>query len=114
MYLFCLADDERVKRQNKKFRRCLSVEVLSENYEKNCLPDALKCRSFETDCTEKDVINRLRNSLNKLLTNEKQCIIRYYYQNLTIEEIAKLEDVSKETVKRTIKSAKEKLKKLVE
>ena len=114
MYLFCLADDERVKRQNKKFDKLLSVENLYEKYGNICLPDALKCRSFESDCIENDVVNRLRDCINKLLTDEKQCIIRYYYQKLTIKEISKLENISKKTVIEYIKSAKEKLKKLVE
>ncbi|MGN1043677.1 MAG: RNA polymerase sigma factor [Acutalibacteraceae bacterium] len=62
---------------------------------------------------KKDVINCLRKNLN-ILAKEKQCLIRYYYQNLTIKEIAKLEDISKKTVIMYIKSAKEKLKNLVE
>ena len=114
VYLFCQKDDERVKRQNKKFDRCLSVEFLSDKYGGKCLPNALKCQSHEADCTEKDVINCLRKNFNTLLTKEKQCLIRYYYQGLTISEIAKLEDMSKKTVIMHIKSAKEKLKKLVE
>lgn len=114
VYLFCQKDDERVKRQDKKFDRCLSVESLTEKYDGKCLPDALKCQSHEAYCTEKDVINCLRKNFNTLLTKEKQCLIRYYYQHLTIEETAKLENISRETVKRYIKSAKEKLKKLVE
>lgn len=114
MYLFCLADDERVKRQDKKFDKCLSIEFLNEKYDGKCLPNALKCQSHETDYIKKDVVNRLRKNFNNLLTIEKQCIIRYYYQYLTIEEIAKLENMSERNVKRYIKSAKEKLKKLVE
>ena len=114
VYLFCQKDDERVKRQNKKFDRCLSVEFLSDKYGGKFLPNALKCQSHEADCTEKDVINCLRKNFNTLLTKEKQCLIRYYYQGLTISEIAKLEDMSKKTVIMHIKSAKEKLKKLVE
>ena len=114
VYLFCLKDDEMVKRQDKKFDKCLSIEFLSEKYDGKCLPNALKCQSFETDCIKKDVVNRLRKNFNNLLTIEKQCVIRYYYQHLTIEEIAKLENISRETVKRAIKSALKKLKKLVE
>lgn len=114
MYLFCLADDERIKRQDKKFDKCLSIEFLNEKYDGKCLPNALKCQSFEVNCTEKDVINRLRKNFNNLLTIERRCIIRYYYQKLTIKEISKLENISKKTVIKYIKSAKEKLKKLVE
>ena len=114
VYLFCQKDDERVKRQDKKFDKCLSVEFLDEKYNGKCLPNALKCQSHEADCIKKDVVNCLRKNFNTLLTIEKQCLIRYYYQYLTIEEIAKLENISERNVKRHIKSAKEKLKKLVE
>lgn len=114
VYLFCQKDDERVKRQDKKFDKCLSLEFLDEKYNGKCLPNALKCQSHEADCIKKDVVNCLRKNFNTLLTIEKQCLIRYYYQYLTIEEIAKLENISERNVKRHIKSAKEKLKKLVE
>ena len=114
IYLFCLKDDEMAKRQDKKFDKCLSIEFLSEKYDGKYLPNALKCQSFEAEYIKKDVVNRLRKKINNLLTIEKQCVIRYYYQHLTIKEIAKLENISRETVKRTIKSALKKLKKLVE
>ena len=114
VYLFCQKDDERVKRHDKKFDKCLSLEFLDEKYNGKCLPNALKCQSHEADCIKKDVINCLRKNFNTLLTIEKQCLIRYYYQHLTIDEIAKLENISKKTVIMHIKSAKEKLKKLVE
>lgn len=93
--MFCLEDDAHTKKQNKKFDKCLSIEFLNEKYDGKCLPNALKCQSFEVNCTEKDVINRLRENFNKLLTIERRCIIRYYYQKLTIKEISKLENTSK-------------------
>ena len=61
----------------------------AEKYNGKCLPNALKCQSHEADCIKKDVVNCLRKNFNTLLTIEKQCLIRYYYQHLTIEEIAK-------------------------
>lgn len=112
--MFCLEDDAHTKKQNKKFDKCLSIEFLNEKYDGKCLPNALKCQSHETDYIKKDVVNRLRENFNKLLTIEKQCLIRYYYQKLPIKEIAILENMSERNVKRYIKSAKEKLKKLVE
>lgn len=53
VYLFCLKDDERVKRQNKKFDKCLSVEFLNEKYDGKCLPNELKYRSAEADYIKK-------------------------------------------------------------
>ena len=60
VYLFCQKDDERIKRQDKKFDKCLSIEFLNEKYGGKCLPNELKCQSFEANCTKKDVINCLR------------------------------------------------------
>ena len=48
----------------------------------------------------------MREKFNTLLTKEKQCLIRYYYQKLPIKEIAILENMSERNVKRHIKSAK--------
>ena len=71
VYLFCQKDDERVKRQNKKFDKCLSVESLTEKYDGKCLPNALKCQSHEADCTEKDVINCMREKFKHIVSKGK-------------------------------------------
>lgn len=85
VYLFFQKENERVKRQNKKIDKYLSFEFLNDKYDGKFLPDALKYQSHEADCTKKDVINCLRKNLN-ILAKEKQCLIRYYYQNLTIKK----------------------------
>lgn len=63
------------------------------------------------------LIDQKKYILNKILElppNESQVILMKYYQNMKLEEIAELLEISRSTVKRYLKNGKNKLTQIIE
>ncbi|MBQ0042643.1 MAG: RNA polymerase sigma factor [Lachnospiraceae bacterium] len=65
--------------------------------------------SPEKCAIKQDEHERLRQAINELHPDEKQCIIMKYYRNMKLEDIADALDISRSTVKRYIASAEAEL-----
>lgn len=56
-----------------------------------------------------DEISKLRDAIEKLPFHERQVIVLRYYNEMKLEDIAKVLSISRSTVKRYLQSAKDKL-----
>lgn len=59
----------------------------------------------------KDEINKLHEAIDALPFHEKQVIVLRYYNEMKLEDIAKVLSISRSTVKRYLQNAKDKLQK---
>ena len=104
------------------FRVCFNLNHKQQRYNR-------EMNDYETVITSKDrvsssnpeaaVINidsreYIMNQILKLPFTESQVIILKYYQNMKIDEIAKLMDISRSSVKRYLSSGKSRLEKILQ
>ena len=66
--------------------------------------------SFEKDIIFNDSMNNIYNIINKILSNNGKQIITYYIQGLTLREIGKLYNISRQAVHQNIRRSIRKLK----
>lgn len=67
-------------------------------------------KNLEVEYTIKLFIKILDNKINSLPKNKKKIIIQYFYKNMSIKEIAQLENIPIGTVKSTLYYSKKELK----
>lgn len=68
----------------------------------------------ENDLVDRQDIEIIRACINKLSSEHKSVILAYYYDNLKVEDIAELLEISVGTVKSRLHSARKKLKNYIE
>lgn len=68
----------------------------------------------ENDLVDRQDIETIRECINKLSSEHKSVILAYYYDNLKVEDIAELLEISVGTVKSRLHSARKKLKEYIE
>lgn len=99
------------------FRVCFNMHRKQNRYEKE-LSDYTYCNSQEIlglQGNPEDIMVKVDEQeyiLNKVLSlpsAESQAILMKYYQNMKLEDIARIMEVSKSTVKRCLRSGKTKL-----
>ncbi len=61
--------------------------------------------SIEDDLINRLTIKELKKIINELPDNQKRRVIKYYFEDMTLEEIAKEERVNKSSIKRAIDNA---------
>lgn len=104
------------------FRVCFNLNNKQQRYNQ-------EMNEYETVITSKDSVSSsnpeaavinidsreyIMNQILKLPFTESQVIILKYYQNMKIDEIAKLMDISKSSVKRYLSSGKSRLEKILQ
>lgn len=88
--------------------------LLSEDEEKffnNILDEK---ENIENNVIKNSDLEIIRNCIEKLSKEQKEVIIAYYYDNLKLDEIAKILSISTGTVKSRLYFARKKLKELIE
>ena len=104
------------------FRVCFNLHKKQQRYNR-------EMNEYETVITANDKVSSsnpesavinidsreyIMNQILKLPFTESQVIILKYYQNMKIDEIAKLMDISKSSVKRYLSSGKSRLEKILQ
>jgi len=77
------------------------------------VPDDGPGNNPETHYQTKDEKQRLNQALNSLPFHEKQALVMRYYNNMKLEEIATVMEISRSSVKRYIASGQDKLRTLM-
>ena len=72
----------------------------------------------KSKCVEEDVINkieneRLRQAMERLLPEQRELLIKVYYQNIKLNDLAKEYGVSFQAIQNRLKKIYEKLKKFL-
>ena len=70
--------------------------------------------NIENNVIKNSDLEIIRNCIEKLSKEQKEVIIAYYYDNLKLDEIAKILSISTGTVKSRLYFARKKLKELIE
>lgn len=104
------------------FRVCFNLHKKQQRYndEMNEYTSAASAKDVagssnpETAVINVDSREYIMNQILKLPFTESQVIILKYYQNMKIDEIAKLMDISKSSVKRYLSSGKSRLEKILQ
>ncbi len=68
--------------------------------------------SMECEIEEKFLFEELRKAINQLSNVQKRRIKLYYFEDMTLEEIAKLENTTHQAISKTIHKAIEEIKKI--
>ncbi|MBR2511828.1 MAG: sigma-70 family RNA polymerase sigma factor [Firmicutes bacterium] len=101
------------------FRTCYDMQKkekkaqLDDNQYKDILDMNDGDKSPETEVVEVDSRKFILDQVMSLPLMESQALLMRYYQNMTIDEIGTVLNVSRSTVKRYMKSGKQRLKKLL-
>ena len=69
--------------------------------------------SIEENFIEQEINNELHNAINKLTDIQKERIIKYYFKNMKLEEIANEEGTSFQAVSKSINKSIKKLKEIL-
>lgn len=69
--------------------------------------------SLEDYVENKIMVDNLRIAIDSLTNTQKRRIKMYYFEDLTLQEIAKIEGCSIKNVHKSIEQAKEKLKEIL-
>lgn len=98
------------------FRVCFNLQTKQSRYESELSMEAPLAAAAgnassmpENRIAEEDQNEYIMKKVRELPFTESQVIIMKYYQNMTIDEIADIIEVSRSTVKRQLASAKKKL-----
>ena len=87
-------ENARIKEDTtKKIKSEINIENLKDNF------------SIEEDLINRMTIKELKDSISELPENQKRRVIKYYFEDKTLEEIAKEEHVNKSSIKRAIDNA---------
>ena len=103
------------------FRVCYDIQQKQKNYDAELAEydaEDLENRQAATGRPEDEIveIDSRRYILNQVMNlplTESQVILMHYYQNMKIEDVAKLLDISRSTAKRYLKSGKARLAKIL-
>lgn len=99
---------------NRMMKKAKSETVLSEENEDmlEALPD--ENEQIEEDYMNKQDIEIIHACINRLSNEHRTVLLAYYYDNLKVEEIAELLQISSGTVKSRLYTARKKLKEYIE
>ena len=87
-------ENARIKEDTtKKIKSEINIENLSDNF------------SIEEDLINRMTIKELKDLISELPDNQRRRIIKYYFEDMTLDEIAKEEHVNKSSIKRAIDNA---------
>lgn len=103
------------------FRVCYNLHRKQQRYDRELteydpsaeVPENTLAANPEKTAIDIDSQQYLMNQILKLPFTESQVIILKYYQNMKIDEISRLMDISRSSVKRYLKSGKERLAKIL-
>ena len=97
--------------QIHKFRKHIEH---SEVYDCTLYKRAIKQEKSVFDIVEKNIITeKLNGAINRLSEVQKRRIKLYYFEDMTLDEIAKLEGCSIKNIHKSLEQAKNKLKKFL-
>lgn len=99
--------------QERKKKKEDSYEEIRRIYEEvyKCdLPEELKANSSEDQYIEKYQIQKLHEAINKLPQKQKERVVLRFFYDLTLEQIAKIENIDHSAISKSIKFALKKLK----
>ena len=87
-------ENARIKEDTtKRIKSEINIENLKDNF------------SIEEDLINRMTIKELKDSISELPENQKRRVIKYYFEDKTLEEIAKEEGCSKVAIKYSIDNA---------
>lgn len=98
--------------RNRKSKQENSIEEMYSYYEKCGLPHELQEESTELTYIRNSEYQELHQAINKLPKTQKRRIILRYFHGMTLQQIADLEKVNINAIRKSIDSALYKLKKL--
>ena len=98
--------------RNRKSKQENSIEEMYSCYEKCGTPHELQEESTELTYIRNSEYQELHQAINKLPKTQKRRIILRYFHGMTLQQIADLEKVNINAIRKSIDSALYKLKKL--
>lgn len=98
--------------RNRKSKQENSIEEMHSYYEKCGIPHELQEESTELTYIRNSEYQELHQAINKLPKTQKRRIILRYFHGMTLQQIADLEKVNINAIRKSIDSALYKLKKL--
>ena len=98
--------------RDRKSKQESSLEEMYRYYEKGVIPPELQEESTELIYIRSFEYEELHKAINKLPDVQRRRIILRYFYNLTLQQIANIENVNKMSVKNSLDVAIKKLRKM--
>lgn len=105
-------DDIHLKNWLIKVTNNLCIDYLRHNKNKEILVSDEWLNSFDLN-EESDFVKRINDGIEELNIKDKEIIILYYYNDLSLKEISDILRISEVSAQKRISRAREKLRKII-
>ena len=105
-------DDNHLKHWLIKVTNNLCIDYLRHNKNKEILVSDEWLNSFDLN-EESDFVKRINDGIEELNIKDKEIIILYYYNDLSLKEISDILRISEVSAQKRISRAREKLRKII-
>lgn len=99
---------EDLSQMNEYDRHIEHLDLLDVSYNKI----SIKSEGIEETIIKQDILEKLKKAISKLSDVQKRRLILYFFQDMTLQEIADMENCSPRAIKDSIDISIKKLKKL--